>query len=168
MLTAFTLVNSWILEYLEASSAAWLMSTICFRWKVVSIMSEHTCTDQQVIFWVTTAQWTVDANWSWQTASGVLGSAKCGGACEFLLCLSLYMRERREISKKHWETERRGERVGEKWGKQTSEADKYENAKEWETAFFNYYLLSHNPIGKFIVVPSKNTHCVNTMGNTKH
>ncbi len=111
VITAFTLVNSWILEYLEASSVAWLMSTICFSWKVVSIMSEHTCTDQQVIFWVTTAQWTLDTNWSWQTASGVLGSAKCGGACEFLLCLSLYMRERREISKKHRERERRGERV---------------------------------------------------------
>ena len=25
-----------------------------------------------------------------------------------------------------------------------------------------------NPIGKFIVVPNKNTRCVNSMGNTKH
>lgn len=111
-ITAFSSVNSWILEYLPSSSPTWLMSTICFSWKVVSIMTEHTCTDQQVIFWVTTAQWTLDTNWSWQTASGVLGSAQRGSVWFFFccVCVPVFVREISQGS----ETARRGKWVREK------------------------------------------------------
>lgn len=167
-ITAFTSLSSWMLEFLKASSVAWLMSTISFSWKVVSIMSEHTYTDQQVRFWVTTAQWTQDTNWSWQIASGVLGSAKCGIAWEFLLRVSAYSereREKRDIKKYR---ERKRKQVGVKWGKQISEADKNENAEKWETTILTITCCHTNPTGKFTVVPKKNTRCVNIMGNNKH
>lgn len=41
--------------------------------------------------------------------------------------------------------------------------------KEATDGAFNRCLLSHeNPVGKLSMVPKKNTHCVNSLGTTKH
>lgn len=56
-------------------------------------------------------------------------------------------------------------------GKQTSDEkilNKYKNEEKWQTAVLTITCCHTNPIGKFTVVPNKNIHCVNSMGNTKH
>ena len=135
-------MNSWVFVYSLASSVAWLMSTICFSRKVVSVMSEHTRTDQRVVFRVTTARRTPDADWSWQTASGVLGSAKCGSARDFFFLCCVCLREREERYQMQ-SSERSGGRASKREVRRVKLTKKKGNAEEWETAFFNYYLLSH-------------------------
>lgn len=83
-------------------------------------------------------------------------------------CVSAHAAMSRQQTWKSGGRER--EEGGAKWGgANLSEVNKkiYENAKKWETAF-TVTCCHTNPIGKFTAVPNKNSHCVNSMGNTKH
>ena len=132
-------------------------------------MSEHTRTDQRVVFRVTTAWQTPDADWSWQTASGVLGSAKCGSAREFFCATCVSARGKRDI--KYKGSERSGGRASKrevrrasKWSWQKKNTKTQRSGRQH---FLTITCCHTNPVGKVVVAPNKNTRYVNSMGSTK-
>lgn len=86
----------------------------------------------------------------------------------FLGCVSAHAAISRQHIKK-WRQRTWG-RWSKMRGSNQSKADKkiYENAKKFKTAFFTVTCCHTKPTGKFTAVPNKNSHCVNSMGNTIH
>lgn len=125
----------------SSSSAPRLILVICCSWKVVSITNKHTHTDQLL-----------DSRWpepSGHRTLIVADNLPLVALDDFFWggCMSAHAAMSRQQTLKSWGREE-CEEGGAKWGeaikaKQTKKI--YENAKKFETAFFNGYLLSHKP-----------------------